>query len=228
MVPHREPPPGLSPWRGRAKTAARGCPSPGQTGAASALSEGHLGGVKNKCAKPGGRGATGRGDREVSPSSPSLFFLFRRSNASLLWMTPITLFFFFFFPSFIYFQSFLGQCWLLPPRLEAKSRSLVRGAKCLSCQALYALAGRVPVPARSSLAVSGHLMGPGRSRRFPRGMGREGATAPPSHIFPSSSPASHSHRRDKPSSRSRAPKRSAQHSLLQPKGRGCRHLRAFD
>lgn len=95
MVPHREPPPGLSPWRGRAKTAAGGCPSPGQTGAASALSEGHLGGVKNKCAKPWGRGATGRGDREVSPSSLSFFFLFRRSNASLLWMTPITTFFFF-------------------------------------------------------------------------------------------------------------------------------------
>lgn len=222
MVPHREPPPGLSPWRGRAKTAAGGCPSPGQTGTASALSEGHLGGVKNKCAKPWRRGATGRGDREVSPSSPSLFFSFQKEQCiPALDDTHHHLFFFF-------FQSFLGQCWLLPPRLEAKSRSLVRGAKCLSCQALYALAGRVPVPASSSLAVSGHLMGPGRSRRFPRGMGREGATAPPSHIFPSSSPASRSHRRDKPSSRSRAPQKERTTLLLQPKGRGCRHLRAFD
>lgn len=92
----------------------------------------------------------------------------------------------------------------VPLQVESRCPPVPAGARQPQPRCLGTFDGGRPFPERSTRGRGEEEQGP--------------ATAPPSHIFPSSSPASHSHKRDRPSSRPRAPKKSAQHRPGQPKG----------
>lgn len=177
MVPHREPPPGLSPRRDRANTAPQ--PRPGGRGlrlsargtweGALPLSSPHVG-AKTSVQSPGEGEPEGEVVGRYLPLPPS----------------PLPFFFFSFFFPLIYFQSFWGQCWLLPPRLETKSPPGVRGARYLlralcPCRSSAGARPCPPVPVSRSLAVSGHLTGAGRSRSVPPGDGERRSKARSPH-----------------------------------------------
>lgn len=146
------------------------------------LSEGHLGGsaaplqphvgVKTNVQSRG----VGVPEGEVSPPSFPPFFPFRRDNASMhpcLGRHPSP--FFFFFLALIYFQSFWGSAGFC--RRDSKRKvPPARGARS-AYYALYAPAGRAPVPAvpaGRSLAHSGHLTGQAAPGALPQRTGRGG------------------------------------------------------
>lgn len=152
------------------------------------LSEGHLGGsaaplqphvgVKTNVQSRG----VGVPEGEVSSPSFPPFFPFRRGNASMhpcLGRHPSPFFFFF---GINLFSVILEQCWLLPPRLEAKSASRARSAERL----LRPLCpGRASAGARRARRPQpwslGTFDGAGRSRSVPPENGERRRRARPPH-----------------------------------------------